>query len=89
MTSCTTALRQAGPWLGDDLLSSYDSVVVGYADCGTYGALDEVCARRGWARMAGLHCYDVYAGADRVAAGQEASAGIDRDPARSIEIAYI
>ena len=54
--------------LGDELLSRYDAVAVGYADCGTYGALDEVCARRGWPRMSGLHCYDVYAGADRVAA---------------------
>ncbi len=32
---------------------------VGYADCGTYGALDEVCARLGLRRLAGLHCYDV------------------------------
>ena len=45
----------------------YASVVVGYADCGTYGALDEVCERLGLPRLAGLHCYDVYAGADRVA----------------------
>ena len=38
-------------------------VVVGYADCGTYGALDEVCARLGVQRLPGLHCYDLYAGA--------------------------
>ena len=44
------------------LSPSYDRVVVGYADCGTYGALDDVCAELGVARMAGLHCYDVYAG---------------------------
>jgi hypothetical protein len=48
------------------LRSSYDEVAVGYADCGTYGALDEVCDRLGLRRLAGLHCYDVYAGADRV-----------------------
>src|ERR687890_684968 len=30
--------------LATGLRSSYSSVVVGYADCGTYGALDEVCA---------------------------------------------
>jgi len=46
--------------------SSYDEVVVGYADCGTYGALDEVCARLGLRRLEGLHCYDVFAGASRV-----------------------
>ena len=38
-------------------------VVIGYADCGTYGALDEVCRDLGLARLPGLHCYDVYAGA--------------------------
>jgi hypothetical protein len=49
------------------LQSSYDRVVVGYADCGTYGALDTVCADLGVERLPGLHCYDVYAGADTVA----------------------
>ncbi len=39
---------------------------MGYADCGTYGALDEVCARLGLARLPGLHCYDVFAGPDRM-----------------------
>jgi hypothetical protein len=48
--------------------SSYDSVVVGYADCGTYGALDEVCERLGLRRLEGLHCYDVYGGASRIEA---------------------
>ena len=49
-----------------DLFSRYESIAVGYADCGTYGALDEVCDRLGLQRMAGLHCYDLYAGADRM-----------------------
>jgi hypothetical protein len=48
------------------LAASYDAVVVGYADCGTYGALDEVCTELGLARLPGLHCYDVYAGHDRL-----------------------
>lgn len=42
-------------------------VVVGYADCGTYGALDEVCRDLGLERLPGLHCYDVFAGPDRLA----------------------
>ena len=42
-------------------------VVLGYADCGTYGALDELCAELGLARLGGLHCYDVLGGPDRVA----------------------
>ena len=52
--------------LVDDLLPRYERVTVGYADCGTYGALDEVCERRGLSRLQGLHSYDVYGGADRV-----------------------
>jgi hypothetical protein len=43
-------------------------VALGYADCGTYGALDELCERLGLARLPGLHCYDVLAGPDRMAA---------------------
>ena len=49
-----------------ELRARYASVAVGYADCGTYGALDDVCARLGLRRLAGLHCYDVYAGAERL-----------------------
>jgi hypothetical protein len=52
--------------LADELASSYESVVVGYADCGTYGAVDEVCEELGLARLPGLHCYDLYAGPDRI-----------------------
>src|SRR5215471_8091206 len=37
-------------------------VVLAYADCGTYGELDQLCERRGLARLPGLHCYDVLAG---------------------------
>ena len=45
---------------------TYGRVVIGYADCGTYGALDEVCRELGVERLPGLHCYDVYAGASRL-----------------------
>src|SRR5215470_8438851 len=41
--------------------------VLAYADCGTYGALDKVCDARGVKRLPGLHCYDLYAGPDRIA----------------------
>ena len=44
------------------------AIALAYADCGTYGALDELCARYGVRRLPGLHCYDVLAGPDRVAA---------------------
>jgi hypothetical protein len=49
-----------------ELQGRYDTVAVGYADCGTYGALDEVCDRLGLRRLPGLHCYDVYAGPEQV-----------------------
>ncbi len=52
--------------LAQRLATSYDTVAVGYADCGTYGSLDEVCERLGLRRLEGLHCYDVYAGASQV-----------------------
>ncbi len=46
-----------------------------YADCGTYGALDELCARYGVRRLPGLHCYDVLAGAPQVEAMFRAEPG--------------
>jgi hypothetical protein len=54
--------------LVDELRGRYDRIAVGYADCGTYGALDEVCDRLGLHRLPGLHCYDVYGGAARIEA---------------------
>jgi Protein of unknown function (DUF1638) len=50
-------------------------VVLGYADCGSYGALDELCSRLGLRRLPGLHCYDVLAGPDRVQALLEREPG--------------
>jgi hypothetical protein len=50
-------------------------VVLAYADCGTYGELDRLCERLGLTRLAGLHCYDVFAGPDRIEAALEAEPG--------------
>ena len=50
-------------------------VAVGYADCGTYGALDELCTRLGLRRLPGLHCYDVLAGPERMRALFDADPG--------------
>ena len=46
------------------LRENYPRLAVAYADCGTYGALDSVCAKHGVARLRGNHCYDVFAGPD-------------------------
>jgi Protein of unknown function (DUF1638) len=56
-------------------LRSGRTVALAYADCGSYGALDELCARYGVRRLPGLHCYDVFAGPDKIAAMFEAEPG--------------
>lgn len=48
--------------LATQLLRAGRRVVVAYADCGTYGVLDELCSGLGIERLAGLHCYDMIAG---------------------------
>jgi uncharacterized protein DUF1638 len=40
--------------------------VIAYADCGTYGALDDLAEASGARRLPGLHCYDLYAGAAQI-----------------------
>ncbi len=50
-------------------------VALAYADCGTYGELDALCERLGLTRLPGLHCYDVFAGPDRIRAALEAEPG--------------
>jgi Protein of unknown function (DUF1638) len=70
--------KQITLWAERAVVSALDSgrtVALAYADCGTYGALDELCARYGVRRLPGLHCYDVFAGAPRVAAMFEAEPG--------------
>jgi Protein of unknown function (DUF1638) len=61
--------------LAERLAPSYERLLIGYADCGTYGALDEVCSELGVERLPGLHCYDVYAGPERLAAFFEEQPG--------------
>ncbi len=51
------------------------TVLVAYADCGTYGALDEVCGRLGLERLPGLHCYDILAGERGVSSLMEEEPG--------------
>jgi uncharacterized protein DUF1638 len=42
------------------------SAVIAYADCGTYGALDNLATKAGVSRLPGLHCYDLYAGKQEI-----------------------
>ena len=41
-----------------------ERVVVAYADCGTYGGLDEALERLEVPRLSGDHCYDVFGSAE-------------------------
>ncbi|MCY4013264.1 MAG: DUF1638 domain-containing protein [Gammaproteobacteria bacterium] len=45
----------------------YARIFIGYADCGSYGGIDRVLADfPGVERLPGLHCYDVFASAERI-----------------------
>jgi hypothetical protein len=57
----------------EGLLGRYEAVGVAYADCGSFGAIDEVLAARGIARLNGDHCYDVFG-------REEVRAALDEEP---------
>jgi len=40
----------------------FEHIFIGYADCGTGGDLDKVCAAHGVERIAGPHCFSFYMG---------------------------
>lgn len=40
---------------------SFDSILIGYADCGTGGQLDVLVDERGLKRLPGAHCYEFFA----------------------------
>lgn len=41
----------------------YETLLVGYADCGTGGMLEPILEKHGATRLAGPHCYSFFAGA--------------------------
>lgn len=43
------------------LRGRYGALAVAYADCGSYGAIDEALVAHGIERLEGDHCYDVFA----------------------------
>ena len=55
--------------------AAYDTILVGYMDCGTGGLLDRVCEEEGVERLPGAHCYELYAGSEVFAGLQEAEPG--------------
>lgn len=53
----------------------FDQILVAYADCGTGGRLDAVCAELGVERLPGAHCYELFAGREVFAALHEREPG--------------
>jgi len=58
-----------------EIKEKHSSCAVAYADCGTYGALDTVVAAHGVKRLGGNHCYDIFAGAQKIEEIMAADAG--------------
>lgn len=40
----------------------YNQIFIGYSDCGTGGQLDRYIEQQGFARLPGMHCYEMFAG---------------------------
>ena len=57
------------------LAGKHEKFAVAYADCGTYGALDEIVSAHGVKRLGGNHCYDIFAGEKEIATIMESDAG--------------
>lgn len=55
--------------------AEHDRVLVGYADCGTGGRLDALCAEEGVERLPGAHCYELFAGGEVFASLQDREPG--------------
>ena len=53
----------------------YESIFVAYADCGTGGLLQQVCADEGVDMLDGAHCYQFFATAPRFAEIQDSEIG--------------
>ena len=58
-----------------EISKKHSACAVAYADCGTYGALDLVIQRHGVKRLGGNHCYDIFAGKEKIEQIMESDAG--------------
>ena len=61
--------------LAQELEGRYDRLLIGYADCGSRGAIDELCERLGAERLPGETCYDLFAGTAAIAAIRDEEPG--------------
>lgn len=62
------AMRQA---IAEARAEGFGRVFIGYAECGTKGELDRICAEEGIERIAGPHCYAFFTGTDKFIAEAE------------------
>ncbi len=54
---------------------NYDTILIGFGDCGTGGLLDKVLAEEGVERIDGAHCYAFFSGVDAFADSEEDDLG--------------
>jgi hypothetical protein len=50
-------------------VEGFGRIFIGYAECGTQGELDKICAEEGVARLEGPHCYSFFTGNEKFLAG--------------------
>ena len=62
------AMREA---IRDARQEGYSRIFIGYAECGTQGQLDSICAEEGIERIGGPHCYSFFTGNDEFAANTD------------------
>ena len=55
-------MRQA---IADARKDGFERIFIGYAECGTQGELDKICAEEGISRLEGPHCYSFFTGNDK------------------------
>ncbi|MFT4180561.1 MAG: DUF1638 domain-containing protein [Rhizobium sp.] len=59
------ALREA---IADARSRGFETIFIGYADCGTGGEIDRICESEGIGRLSGPHCYSFFSGNEAFAA---------------------
>lgn len=56
------AMREA---IADARAEGFSRIFIGYAECGTRGELDRICAEEGIERIEGPHCYAFFTGNEK------------------------
>lgn len=62
------AMHQA---IAEARAEGFGRIFIGYAECGTKGELDKICAEEGIERIGGPHCYAFFAGTEKFIADAE------------------